>query len=212
MMLRLKKFSLFFVVIVLLFGAEKLWAADLVQGNNGLLPARVTLDGKEYTKAELLKDFVNIAFSKQTEKSLGQFSSLSNRPVYPVDFDGSTLLNPKKFKGSYPWFYEYVFRDQGTPPYGVINKWTKPIHISMGFPNDLRPLDEVVTKKETIVGTYLTESDVSVASRRDQVAGKNLSDTIAEKNANDEIQADVPELGLRLNLTRSRLQPSGIRS
>lgn len=50
-----------------------------------------------------------------------------------------SLDTPRGYEQQYPWLYEYLYRKQGAPRFYAINKWTKPIKVVFGFPNDLKP-------------------------------------------------------------------------
>lgn len=92
------------------------------------------------------------AFNK-ISSVLPLFSSVSNHEEY--------------FKKSYPWLYEYLYREIGTPRVNVINKWTNPVRISIGYPNGLKPYDwqegDGLSCSEgacVLKGTYINEPSV----------------------------------------------------
>lgn len=57
------------------------------------------------------------------------------------------------FRIQYPWLFEYRYRTQGIPRYVAINKWTKPVRISFGLPNDMEPLplSKGINRKEEFI-------------------------------------------------------------
>lgn len=90
------------------------------------------------------KEFSYVAFNSYTP-------FLSHPSPYPYRWEAfnkrsnafplfSSLNNPEEyFKKTYPWLHEYLYRELGTPRVNVINKWTKPVRISIGYPNGLKP-------------------------------------------------------------------------
>lgn len=56
------------------------------------------------------------------------------------------LLNPDEIavtKTSYPWLYPHLVPENGVPKPLAVNKWTQPIVISFGMPNDLKPFQQI---------------------------------------------------------------------
>lgn len=109
-----------------------------------LIPSSILLDGATYKREQLLYDFGQIAFSSFIQPNLFPERGLFN-PFSNIN-GGKTDFNPYLFKKEYPWLYEYIFRDLGTPKYFALNKWQSPIRISLGYPNDLNPLRELKGK------------------------------------------------------------------
>lgn len=46
-------------------------------------------------------------------------------------------------RAAYPWLYPHLVPENGLPKPLAVNKWTQPINISFGMPNDLEPFEEM---------------------------------------------------------------------
>jgi hypothetical protein len=130
-------------IVLLVLGGS--WSPTFAQGNGittsaelrlKALPEKIKLDGIEYSREQIIRDFSSIAFS--------------SHPPVPDQYPERTLLDPfqagersllrqEKFKEEYLWLYEFVFREHGFPNYFSINKWVRPITISLNYPFKLNP-------------------------------------------------------------------------
>ena len=135
-----------FIVLVVGLLATNCLAAEKA----GRLPAEASR-GKVYSEAQLIYDFGLIAFSSFISYESPDFGLFNQ---YSYENDKSSLFNREVFKSYYPWLYEYLYRDQGEPKYVAINKWTQPIRIELGYPNNLEPNIPLVGKALASGKTY----------------------------------------------------------
>lgn len=103
------------------------------------LPETIELDGRTYTKNELISAFMQAAFNPYIRQ--GTY-------IPPFSFDAENANNPMKlkegYKTQYPWLYEFMYRDEGLPVFLSLAKWSRPMRVSTGFPNDLKPFKPYV--------------------------------------------------------------------
>lgn len=55
------------------------------------------------------------------------------------------LLHPDDIavtQSAYPWLYPHLVPENGLPKPLAVNKWTQPIRIAFGMPNDLKPFED----------------------------------------------------------------------
>jgi hypothetical protein len=95
-------------------------------------------------ESDLAKAFAQIAFSSYIRPNNFVFALPPQPPndlcALPSTKWRQVCGRPNEYKESYPWLYEYLYRDKGVPRYFAINKFTGPIRISIGYPNDLFPV------------------------------------------------------------------------
>ncbi len=60
-------------------------------------------------------------------------------PEYPAAVGRSGPYDLNGIEAGYPWLSEFIYRRDGLPRYGVINKWGGSVTVSYGYPNDLIP-------------------------------------------------------------------------
>lgn len=108
-----------------------------------MIPDKVTLDGVEYTRYEIVTTFLKSAISADISVGQGLFDNALVPPLMSSDETDDALATPEGYRVQYPWLYEYLYREKGMSRYVAINKWdsTKPLRIALGFPNDLKPYD-----------------------------------------------------------------------
>lgn len=56
------------------------------------------------------------------------------------------LISPEDLyvtNSSYPWLYPHLVPEKGLPKPLAVDKWTQPIKITFGMPNDLEPFEEI---------------------------------------------------------------------
>ena len=108
-----------------------------------LFPKQIVLDGTTYSDKDLISAFAEIAFDSYIRPNNILYALPPEPPhercTEEIVRQGKLCGTPPEYKESYPWLYEYLYRDEGTPRYYAINKWTGPIRISIGYPNDLIP-------------------------------------------------------------------------
>ncbi|MCL4677703.1 MAG: hypothetical protein KJ017_03810 [Alphaproteobacteria bacterium] len=51
---------------------------------------------------------------------------------------------------AYPWLYPHLVPENGLPKPLALNKWTQPIRIAFGMPNDLKPFDQASEKGKRV--------------------------------------------------------------
>ncbi|GJL49763.1 MAG: hypothetical protein NPIRA01_09900 [Nitrospirales bacterium] len=105
-----------------------------------LLPEQIELDGRTLTKKQILDAFLDIAFTQNIllKKGLGQ-NSLSFQ-IQPDEHIKRSLFFEPRMKSEYPWLYPHIYLKHAPPKILSINKWVIPIQVSLGMPNDLRPI------------------------------------------------------------------------
>jgi hypothetical protein len=122
--------------------------SEELQKSEKIIPDTVVLDGSEYSREALARAFVEAAFSAViplTSWEKHPESSVIPIPPYePYEHHPIYSYNGEVFKKQYPWLYEYVFREKGVPRYVAVNKWTKDLRVSLGFPNGLKPEQRIV--------------------------------------------------------------------
>lgn len=137
-MLKLKKILPALVVAALIFGivgggfvyAED--ASTIAQTPRSLTPEKFMLDGKEYTKEQLIEDFINIAFS---EKDWPTIKKGNSAPSFRLTFE--KFAHPEKIS---PTFSEYLYRHKGMPNREGLYKWNRK-HVGVGFNWPVYPSD-----------------------------------------------------------------------
>lgn len=116
----------------------------------------VTLDGIKYSRFDLIRDFLNIAFSKTLwNENTGEYFSKSfeyyvrQLAEKPTDKDRAMLVD-----SDFPhpeWVRaQYAAMDGNYPKFGVINKWNKTeIDVALGWP---RSYSSDTESKSPLVG------------------------------------------------------------
>jgi|GEM_PF-2792266 len=108
----------------------------------------LTLNREVFHETVLFNTFVETAISKTIpgiqppplEKQIaGPIPpGRSEAELFVDEQPWDVLYAEDSFYKKYPWLAEYLYRQKGVPDYAVINKWTKPIRISFGYPNNLK--------------------------------------------------------------------------
>lgn len=126
------------VIALFIFCGMPTHAAD---SNSAVLAKEVTLDGTSYTQRDVLDLFLKSAFSKSNHRYTGYPEFRTDPP--PGKNRGALVyepfFSPARFSKEYPWLYPHLYFPEGMPKAFVLNKWVKPIRISVGYPNDLKP-------------------------------------------------------------------------
>ncbi|MFH1157554.1 MAG: hypothetical protein V1721_01525 [Pseudomonadota bacterium] len=112
-------------------------AHSVAQQNQSPIPEKMTLDGKEYTREQLIEDFINIAFSKKDwpddESSLSERISSWFKHKKECREHVPSYVPP--WAAETPWLSEYLFRRKGIPNCEGIYKWTRQeVGIGFNFP------------------------------------------------------------------------------
>lgn len=130
--------------------------------SGAVIPDSVVLDGVTYSQKALAGAFVESAFSTWLPVTVrGAYPQRTLLPPMEVlpENQGDPLYSAKGYKAQYPWLYEYIYRDKGTPRYVALNKWAMPdIRVSIGFPNDLKPIERAVVDGRTLPEIPLFEA------------------------------------------------------
>lgn len=96
-------------------------------------------------------------------------------------------LNPRNAQGffaaenlekHYPWIFEHIYFPRGIPRFYALNKWIKPIQVSIGYPNDLRPFGDADVKKFLLRGDY---PDFKIDEEKYNNAEKIVADEVDNK-------------------------------
>lgn len=98
-------------------------------------PETISLDGKEIPKTNTINALLQAALIRQ----VGTGYSTNLLPAYVSDKESWPFFKPDNIKQHFPWLETYLFSDKGAPRGTAIAKWEKPIRISLGLPNDLKP-------------------------------------------------------------------------
>jgi len=153
----------------------------------------------EESKAErdrYISEFLNMAINSQV-----------HFPSVLTLYNSESSLNEKKIKQAYPWLAPFIFRGNNAPKSAVINKWNKPIRVSMGYPNDL----------ESPNTTKLGQDDEALWPIFSSAL--EINDPAKEKIVVDEIERVAPELSRLINLPvkyvpheqEKEVEPSNVR-
>jgi len=118
----------------------------------------------------------------------------------------STLDIPAGYREKYPWLYEFMYREKGTPRFYAINKWAQPVRISFGFPNDLQPyVSSTVEKNSHDLKSKLPE--VNLVKGLNETNKREVFDW-----AEEEILSSIPEMqevtGLDISFVKSETTDS----
>lgn len=105
------------------------------------------IDGREYRKETLRFDFAKIVFTTDVSGVHFYISDHERKQIkeaYTEDIqnlDSLDFWNPAYMEMQYPWFSEFLYREEGLPAVIALSKWRKDkkIMVSTGFPNDLVP-------------------------------------------------------------------------
>lgn len=135
----MRKFGVFILCLALIatFSDQSNSDTAVPVEQSKLVSEKINVDDKEYDRTQFINAFNNIAFSTYISDNVFPEEQLT----YPIlkTLPG-TVSEAKNIKDAYPWLYELRYREEGMPKYVAVNKWTKPIRISLGFPNDLKPI------------------------------------------------------------------------
>lgn len=115
--------------------------------SSGILPQEITLSGKYYDRTSLLNEFLNIAFEKYADERPDLYHAMpdSKKTIFPKSLYAGDdewpstlrLFMPANFAQQYPWLYEYIYRDLGSPRMLSLNKWKRSVKVSVGYPFEL---------------------------------------------------------------------------
>jgi len=176
-------------------------AAALSKDSQTATPWHVSLDGNIFTKEDIASVFVDTAFSTFIKPNVYPSTipvlSQSCFTVGPSfrDHQGAGLNNPfsraratvnesgllvdvprlcldePTFYEEYPWIAEGLFREKGMPRFLAINKWKGRVKISIGYPNDLKPMKDEAPPNN-LKATYLNDYGVFATHYRVSKDGK----------------------------------------
>lgn len=110
---------------------------------DAVAPASVVLDGQEFKRDQLERAFFSSVFTKDI---------LNDAVKGKIDFglgsyvDGGSSLS-KYISQNFPWLNPHIFPQTELPKILAINKWVKPVQISFGMPNDMKPLSNQENKQ-----------------------------------------------------------------
>lgn len=110
---------------------------------DAVAPASVVLDGQEFKRDQLERAFFSSVFTKDI---------LNDAVKGKIDFglgsyvDGGSSLS-KYISQNFPWLHPHIFPQTELPKILAINKWVKPVQISFGMPNDMKPLSNQENKQ-----------------------------------------------------------------
>lgn len=100
-------------------------------------PDPVVIDNKEIPKTNAIGGFLQAALIRHVGSSYSSPSDLL--PAYVTEKVSWPFFKPENIKQHYPWLEPYLFSNREAPRALAISKWTKPIRISLGLPNDMKP-------------------------------------------------------------------------
>lgn len=132
-----KKFFGVFIVISLSVAGwliftekEPVSEASVTIPDRPFLSETVELDGKTYTKKELLEDYINIAFSEKDWPNLYWQKNRSTRtPRYEKKYSDSEI---KGISYAWPWAVEYMYPETKRAGGDVVHKWHRS-KVDIGF-------------------------------------------------------------------------------
>lgn len=123
----------FLLCPVLVFAEDPANQENVVtERSSGLWPEEIKLDGQVFKKDQLNQAFLDTVFTKDVlnESEWGLNLDLLSRPGSLIHFD--------KAKNLYPWLLPHLYPQEGLPRLLVVNKWTGPVQVILGMPNDLK--------------------------------------------------------------------------
>lgn len=143
----LSRVNYYFLVILTVFLVGEARANEIV-------PQSVPLDGQIYEgtrRQMLINSFISVSAPTQFV-----FSSSSDFsfPQESVSFD---FFNSESIKRNYPWLYPYLYESK-IPPLLSVNKWVKPIRISLDLPNNYQSFGEENKAFGYYLGSWGTNS------------------------------------------------------
>ncbi|HEY0901686.1 MAG TPA: hypothetical protein VGD95_06135 [Micavibrio sp.] len=96
-------------------------------------PEEIVLDGVKFNRSDLNGAFAESVFTKD------MMNDHKGRPNLDITQRYSSLTDPENIKREYPWLYEHIYPSDGLPKLLSVSKWNKPVRITFGMPNDIRP-------------------------------------------------------------------------
>lgn len=160
-----------------------------------LLTEEIVLDGQTYSRKQLLLAFLDAVFTKDTLNENERGDLYLSNPGYP---DGETgFYSPEYLKEKYPWLYPHIYPD-AAPRLLAINKWTKPIRISLGMPNNLKtfgPYKDGQKREFAIFSLYPTEKNTEISDSNNYAQLKEKISKLSillEKQTNIDIKIILP--------------------
>lgn len=133
--------------------------------NTNFIHFKNTHDDIQYGKLQLLNAFLNASIARDrlneeinitTEPSFEEFQELKSQ-----------------IRVEYPWLYPHLYPDQGLPRDMAIHKWTQPVKISFGMPNDLQRFQKTDNSK---YGWWLAIREKSEKEKPSNEILNNLTD------------------------------------
>lgn len=165
----------FLIFLACCLGAAHAHAAEFLFDEKG----RMTLDGKVYTKRDFAAAFLETAFTEtpwnsDTGEDAAEFLKfqLGHYKLRP------SSSNPNSFERTFPWFAPYTKRPAGVPPFGVLNRWEKPVKVSLDLPIYTLAAHNVHTAQDE-AGEYPRNVD-SDYKKRDDPIFKKLADMVTD--------------------------------
>lgn len=116
-------------------------------------PQGPMLDGAEvvgYKRAEVLSDFLNVAFSDSIWNEDTGEDFLMHLDYLLYTLKERSVGNEKELEKTAieGWFTPYLFGNSGWPDQNVINKWTGPVTIAVGWPGNSGNYGSLSLEKE----------------------------------------------------------------
>lgn len=125
-----------FCVSALFFAAQGALAQDVQKGGD---PEKIRIGDHEYTRGEIIADFLNVAFSNamwnedaDKRNELGFAKIIDEYISYDRKSEQDHL--GKARNGQFRWWTEHIHSDGKWPSRGVINKWSKEIRVGIDWP------------------------------------------------------------------------------
>ncbi|MCM2342981.1 MAG: hypothetical protein NDJ24_00300 [Alphaproteobacteria bacterium] len=180
----------------------------VTEHSSGLWPDEITLDGQVFKKDQLNQAFLDAVFIADVLNKRGEQLVLG----IPVEMPRDWILHPETLKVGYPWLYPHVYPQDGLPRTLSANKWVKPVRISFGMPNGLKPyvpnkmlgtdtlfysnvnVEEIERFFDTPVAHDIVNDISEISSVLNDLTGLNVS----FKNSDAE-SADVKGFGIQIN-------------
>lgn len=140
-MMCMKKSALFFVLFSLFLITQKIAVADV------RLPRS---DNLGITAEGLSWDFYRVAFSEAIWTSaFVDGDIIFNSKKYDAFIEGE-YRSPDWYHKEFPWIYDAIYNEGGTPRIRSLNKWNNDVDITFGFPEFEGASSHILTAYEDI--------------------------------------------------------------
>ena len=165
----------FLLFVACCLGAAQARAAEFPFDEKG----RMTLDGKIYTKRDFAAAFLETAFTETPWNSDTGEDAAEFLKFQLAHYKARTpSSNPNSFERTFPWFVPYIKRPAGVPPFGVLNRWEKPVKVSLDLPIYTLAAHNVHTAQDE-AGKYPRNVDSDYKKRDDPIFQK-LTDMVTD--------------------------------